>query len=122
MAFNSTQNMMALIMAKNGFGNLGFYSLGVLYFSWGMGSMISTAVMNRLGFRMCMVMGGLGNCIWIYGSILPVIRAEYPNSTNFFLSYSFIYPFIIMISSLNGAMNGPMWVSTTKYIVDCAGP
>ena len=59
--------MMSLVMSKNGFGNLGFYALGVLYIAWGLGSIIATAVMNQIGYRMCMVIGGLGNAIWIYG-------------------------------------------------------
>jgi MFS family permease len=57
-------------MNHDGFGQLGFYILAVLYFCMAVGSLISTAVINRIGTKVCMILGGLGNTAWILSSIL----------------------------------------------------
>ncbi len=70
-AFFSAANLQAEIMETDGFGDLGYYILAILFFFMGMGSIISTAAMNKLGTKGCMVLGGLGNMIWIVATIMP---------------------------------------------------
>lgn len=48
-AFNSAADLESEIMENDGFGHLGYYVLAVLYFFMGLGSLISTAVINKLG-------------------------------------------------------------------------
>lgn len=48
-------------MSDDGFGQMGFYILAVLYLFMGIGSIVSTAVINRFGSRKCMIIGGIGN-------------------------------------------------------------
>lgn len=48
-------------MDEDGFGQLGFYILAVLYLFMGIGSVLSTAVINKFGSRYCLILGGLGN-------------------------------------------------------------
>jgi len=40
---------------------MGFYILAVLYLFMGIGSLVSTAIINKLGSRYCLIIGGLGN-------------------------------------------------------------
>lgn len=60
-AFNSAANLQSLIMSDDGFGQLGFYILALLYFFMGIGSLISTAVINKFGTKVCLIIGGVGN-------------------------------------------------------------
>jgi len=48
-------------MEENGFETLGFFILAVLYFFMGLGSLLSTAIINKYGTRFCLVIGGVGN-------------------------------------------------------------
>jgi hypothetical protein len=70
MAFNSSSNIQSEIMEEDGFGPIGFYILGVLYFFMGMGAIMSSAIKKKFGTKFCLVLGGVGNCVWILSSIL----------------------------------------------------
>ena len=48
-------------MMEDGFGQMGFYILAVLYLFMGIGSLVSTAIINKLGSKYCLIIGGLGN-------------------------------------------------------------
>ena len=71
-AFNSTSNVTTQIFADDGYGQLGFIQLAVLYMSMGIGSLMSTAVINKLGTRLCLLMGGIGTLLQILSTLLPV--------------------------------------------------
>jgi MFS family permease len=58
------------MMTDDGFGQLGFYILAVLYLFMGIGSLVSTAIMRRFGTKTCLLLGGIGNVQWILSSIL----------------------------------------------------
>ena len=59
-------------MEENGFDSLGFYILAVLYLFTGLGSLVSTAVINKFGTRFCLIMGGIGNIQWILSTLLAI--------------------------------------------------
>ena len=48
-AFNSASNLTSQIMNDDGFGQMGFYILAVLYLFMGIGSILSTAIIKKLG-------------------------------------------------------------------------
>ena len=75
-AFMSAANLQTTIMEQDNFDQLGYYILAVLYFFTGMGSLMSTAAINRLGTKGCLVLGGFGNVIWIASTILPAYEAQ----------------------------------------------
>jgi MFS family permease len=75
-AFNSASNLQSLVMNEDGFGQLGFYILAVLYFFMGIGSLISTAIINRYGTKFCLILGGTGNTIWIVTMILVAHKQQ----------------------------------------------
>ena len=65
MAFNSTNNLQSTLMNEAGFDKVGFYLLGFLFFMMGIGSLMSTAAINKFGTKMCLVFGGIGNLLYI---------------------------------------------------------
>ena len=62
MAFNSALNVDTSILHVDGLGHFGFIVVAVLYISMGVGGIISSGVINKLGTRACLVLGGFG-CI-----------------------------------------------------------
>ena len=69
-AFNSASNIQAVLMEEDGFGRLGFYILALLYLFMGIGSVISTAMINKWGYKVCLFIGGIGNVQWILSTII----------------------------------------------------
>jgi hypothetical protein len=69
-AYLSTTNLQTIILSDSGLGDTGFYSLGTQYLSWGLGSIISPTLMNKIGVRYCLVLGGLSNTVLILSIIL----------------------------------------------------
>ena len=53
-------------MDEDGFGSLGFFVLGVLYFFMGIGSLLSTAAINKFGTKKCLMIGGFGTIFYIF--------------------------------------------------------
>lgn len=117
MAQNSSANIQSVIMEENGFESLGFYILAVLYLFMGIGSLLSTAVINKFGTRFCLVMGGIGNIQWIVSTLLAIyqekiLEAGVPNGV--------IYAGLILATIINGFTVGILWASANQYIADCS--
>jgi len=45
-------------MEEDGFDNLGFFILAVVYLFMGVGSLVSNAAINKIGTKGCLVLGG----------------------------------------------------------------
>ena len=71
MAFNSANNLESELLEEDGYGNLGFLILAVVYFSMGIGSLMSTAIINKCGTKFSLFIGGLGCMIHIMITTLP---------------------------------------------------
>ena len=52
-------------MDNSGYSHLGFFSLSILYFMLGAGSLISTTVMNKVGVKQSMAIGAVFDALWI---------------------------------------------------------
>ncbi len=65
MGFNSCNNLQSTLMRQAGLDKVGFYLLGFLFFMMGVGSLMSTAAINKFGTKMCLVFGGIGNMIYL---------------------------------------------------------
>jgi hypothetical protein len=72
-AFNSAADVESELMEKEGFGHLGYYVLAILYFFMGLGSIISTAAINKFGTRWCLVFGGIGCVISLIASLMGAL-------------------------------------------------
>jgi hypothetical protein len=117
---NSVQNSESQAMDNNGFSHLGFFSLSLLYFSLGAGSLISSSVMAKLGVKQCMAIGAIFDAVWIICQIIPLRKSLNPGSDSLFLSDGFIYLTAMMSAVFDGLGNAIQWVAQGKYIADCA--
>ena len=63
-AINTTQNMLSKILKDSGFGNLGFYSLGLYYLAFGFAGFLSSPIIKKFGDRKILGIGAL--CYTIY--------------------------------------------------------
>ena len=62
--FNTAQNLASQVLDDLGFGDLGFYSLGALYFSFSLCCFVATPIVNKCGERISMTVGAL--CYTLY--------------------------------------------------------
>lgn len=107
-------------MDNSGYEKLGFFSLSLLYFCLGAGSLISTTVMNKIGVKQCMAIGAVFDAIWILSLIFPFLKRENEGNKSVIYSDGFIYVTTIMSSIFDGLGNSIQWVAQGKYIADCA--
>ena len=106
-------------MNDDGFGRLGFYILAVLYFFMGLGSLMSTAIINRFGTKFCLMQGGIGNTIWILSTILAAKQSTYKDD-NFLETKTFTTVVLFVATIINGTSVGILWASANSYVASCA--
>ena len=113
-------------MEQDGFGKLGFYSLGVQAVFQGIGSLLSTALVRKIGsLKKSMVLGAMMNSLWVLQSIIPAMRDRDQKrgiDVNAFWYYSegFYMATNLFISAISGFFGSLLWVAEGKYISDCA--
>jgi len=115
-SFNTSQFLAAQVLQDNDFGNLGFYSLGILYLFGGVCSFFSLPVVKKLGARYSIVIGALCYSTYVATFILPAFRTENPGSTLFLLNKTFIYVLILICACLAGFGASILWVAQGQYI------
>ena len=57
--------MASLVYEQDGLDDLGFYILAVLYFSIAVSSLMSTALLKKLGTYACLILGGFGHFCFV---------------------------------------------------------
>ncbi|CDW86465.1 major facilitator superfamily protein [Stylonychia lemnae] len=120
-AFNTCQNLSAQVLQNLGFEDLGNYSLGTVYLVLGFTSMISSAVLKRLGYKITMVIGGMCNAIWVLSYLFPVFKQKYPDQRNLLIfSDGFIYFIVLFSAFINGVGAAILWTALGMYISDCS--
>ena len=92
-------------MENSGFSHLGFFSLSILYFMLGAGSLISTTVMNKVGVKQSMAIGAVFDALWILCQIIPALKSEDESTNSVFLSDGFIYFSAMLSATLDGLGN-----------------
>lgn len=95
-------------MEENGYDKLGFYILAVLYFFMGVGSLMSTAIINKFGTRFCLIIGGFGIVSWILSSLLAVFDKDLLDQG---VPMGVIYAGLFAGTILNGFTVGILWAS-----------
>lgn len=83
----------------------------------GIGSITSTAAINRYGTRLCLVMGGIGCAIWIFSTILAVYSEELDEAG---VPEAFIYTGLFMAAVINGFTVGILFTASNQYVADCS--
>ncbi len=120
-AFNSASNIQSQIMADDGFGQLGFFILALLYFFMGLGSLMSTAFIKLLGTKTCLFIGGLGNVQWIFFTIMAVEQKNRFDNDGLQLPPSKLITFFLCLSTmLNGFTLGILWACANNFVAQCA--
>jgi MFS family permease len=71
---------MSVLFSSNGFGNLGFYSVGLLYLAWGFSSIISPVFVDKYGIKNSLVLGALANALLIFSCLLTLLKFNSPNT------------------------------------------
>ena len=117
MAFNSSSNIQSEILEHNGFGQLGYFILAVTYLFIGVGSLISTAMINKYGTRKSLILGGIGVTIWILSTLLAVKREKLNENG---VGDGLIYMGLFLAAILNGFTVGILWTAANQYIADCS--
>ena len=76
-AFNTCQNFASKVLNDDGFDNIGFTTLGVLYLTFSICSFFSTAIVNRINkINFSMSLGALCYSFWIVCFLLPSFYSE----------------------------------------------
>ena len=114
--------MSTLVLRNDGLQNLGFYILAVLYFSICVSSVMSTALLKKLGVYKCLVFGGLGHFSFVFANIFPAIKYDHPDSESVATSQGFITGMLIVCAIVNGLGAAMIWVANGNYISQCATP
>lgn len=120
MPFESNANLLSLMLEKNGYGALGFLSVGLNYFSWGIGSIFAPTMYRRLGQRWSMIIGAIANLFWILASMASLLEDDDDGVVLFLMTpKQVIYFFIIVASITNGFFNGVLWVAASSFVSEC---
>ena len=69
-AFNTAQGLAAQVLDELNLGDLGFYSLGVLYCVFGFSCFFATPIVKKCGERLSLFMGALCYTFYIASFIL----------------------------------------------------
>ena len=80
-----------------------------MYFFMGIGSIISTAIINKFETKKCLLMGGTGNVAWILSTLLAVFNQELEHEIG--IPDAIIYSGLFIAASINGFTVGIMWTS-----------
>ena len=110
-AFNSAANLSASAMKTDNLGELGFYSMAVLYLVFAFASFFSSAIVGKLGTKWSLIVGGLCYFFWVFCFILPAFYSENMGSDLKIFSESFIYFLILLASGINGFGAGILWTA-----------
>jgi hypothetical protein len=98
----TVQGLATKVLEDNNFGKLGFYCMGLQFFAFGWFSLISSAVVNKLGERMSLFLGSCSLLLNVLCYILPTLRSENPDNETLRDMYWFIYVLIMAANVFTG--------------------
>ena len=122
-AFATCQNFASKVLSDDGFDNIGFTTLAVLYLVFSLCSFLSTAIVNKIGnIAVSMSLGGLCYSFWIVCFLLPSFYSQADDRDNlpWILNKTLIQWLLIITAGINGAGAGVLWTSQGKFISECA--
>jgi len=109
------------VLNELGFGNFGFYSLGWLYFIFGLACFFSTSIVKQCGERISLVIAALGYAMWSGTFILASMPIQYPElKEQWFMSDNFIKFINMAGASCCGLGAAVLWTAHGRYISTCA--
>lgn len=115
--FNTAQNLASQVLDDLGFGNLGFYSLGTLYFTFSLSSFLATPIVNNCGERISMTVGAMCYTLYTASFILASTPLKYPDVADAWIfQKGAIYAIILVSAIANGFGASILWVAQGRYI------
>ena len=100
------------MLEDDGFGKLGLYSNATIYLGVGIGCLVSTGVMKKIGEIQSMVLGSFMCVPFIAIFLLPALKIEhYQDSESWIFSNFFIYTTILTLSFLHGLGEAVLFVA-----------
>ena len=99
------------MLQDNDFGNLGFYSLALLYCVFGFSSFLSTPIVKKLGVKISLVLGALCYSLYVASFVLPAFRSQNPDSDIWIFNKKLIMTLILFAAAINGFGAGILWVA-----------
>ena len=108
------------MLKDDGFDGLGFYTMAMLYFVFAFCSFISAAIVNKIGIKISLLIGGLCYFFWVFCFLAPAYKSVYPDSDIFLFKKGFIYFISLFSAAINGFGAGVLWVAEGKYLSECA--
>ena len=105
-AFNSTANSAAKALKDSGFNNLGFYTLAILYMSFGIFSLVAPRMVRFFKAKKGIVVSSIGYAIWQFSLALCTIFLRHE-----FLGKEGIYMFNLTVAFLCGPGCSLLWIS-----------
>jgi MFS family permease len=75
--------------------------------------------MEKLGNIKTIAWGSVLCILFVASLIIPAIKSEDLESDNFFLSKNFVYPVMLLTSTLTGFGEGMAHPGASKFITDC---
>ena len=109
------------MLEDDGFGKLGFYSNAIIYFGIGLGCLVSTGIMSKIGEIKSMVLGSFMCVPFMATFLIPAMKKEsYHGSDAWIFSNNIVFVCIMLFSFLHGLAEALLFVAQGKYIADCA--
>jgi hypothetical protein len=113
-AFNSTANSAGKALKDTGFDNLGFYTLAVLYLSFGVFSLVAPVMLMAMKFaKRGIILASIGYAVWQLSLAMCTILLR-----NEVLGKDGIYIFNLSVAFICGPGCSLLWISQGKYLSD----
>ena len=87
----------------------------------GIGSLTSTAAINKLGSKVCLFIGGLGNVQWILISLLAPYQKSLAIDKDIKTKPNMLIVLALFGSTMvNGFTVGILWATANNFVASCA--
>eukprot|EP00347_Sterkiella_histriomuscorum_P002200 403369080 len=117
LAFSASANVASKALRECGFQNLGFYSLAMIYFFFGISSFITPLIVRRIKPKYCVMIASTAYGIWIFTLALTSMALKV-ESIRDNISYYQVCLIVMIASALNGVGASLLWVAQGKYLSD----
>jgi MFS family permease len=88
--------------------------------SCGIGCIISTSVLDKIGTKISLALGAISSSFWIAGNVFAAWKHQGPTSDSFVYSEWFVYSLLLILAAFNGITLAFLWVAQGNYISECA--
>ena len=96
--------------------------MATLYLVFAFCSFASSAIVNKLGSKASLFIGGLCYSFWVLCFLPAALYKDHEHDANpiFLLNKTFIYFLSIFSAAINGFGAGILWVAQGNYVAECA--